>query len=76
MEYWAFKGKKGKITAVESHSYPHKVPGAVKMSKKAFDAYIASLPVVEPEAVRDLYQEIAAIWARLDELETREPLPL
>lgn len=64
MEYWKIVDKDGKTSTVESHSFHHKVPDATQISKEEFDEFIASLPAVEPEPVRDLLVE-------LDELKTR-----
>ncbi|MBA7685298.1 hypothetical protein ES703_93716 [subsurface metagenome] len=48
MEYWAKLNPDGTINSVESHSYPHVVPDAVKITKEEYDTFIASLPGVEP----------------------------
>lgn len=57
-------------TTVESHSYPHIVPDAVKITKEEYDAFIASLPVIEPELVRDLATEIDGIKAKIADYDT------
>lgn len=71
MRYWARKDKAGKITTVESYSHDLEVEGAIEITKEEYDAYIASLPVVEPEPVRDLAKEIDEIKARMAALEKR-----
>ena len=48
MEYWRFKNEDGTVRGVESHSYPHKVPGAKKVSKKTYDAFIKTLSIERP----------------------------
>ncbi len=50
MEYWKKVDQDGNILTVEGHSYPHKVPDAVRITKEEYDAFISSLPKVEPEA--------------------------
>lgn len=69
MEYWKKLNPDGTISSVESHSFPHKVPDAVKITKEEFDEFIASLPVVEPEPPRDLGKEIDELKARVNKLE-------
>ncbi len=49
MYYWKKVDQDGNTTTVERHSYPHEVPGAVQITKKEYDEFVASLPVVEPE---------------------------
>lgn len=48
MEYWKKLNPDGSISSVESHSYPHTVPGAIQITKSEYDAFIASLPPPEP----------------------------
>ncbi len=69
MEYWKKVDKDGNTTTVESHSFPHKVPDAVRITERQYNEFIASLPVVEPEPVRDLEAEIANVNMKLDKLE-------
>ncbi|MBA7574683.1 hypothetical protein ES708_16495 [subsurface metagenome] len=71
MEYWAFYNPDGTIKSVEGHSYPHKVPGAERITKEEYDRFISSLPVVEPEPVRDLAIEIDNLKTRVMKLERR-----
>ena len=47
--------------SVESHSFPHEVPNGELITKEEYDAFIASLPVIEPKPVRDLTSEIDKI---------------
>ncbi|MBA7522527.1 hypothetical protein ES705_14646 [subsurface metagenome] len=72
MEYWKKLNPDGTISTVESHSYSHKVPGGKRITKKEYDAFIASLPVSEPEPVRDPLAEIDEIKARVEKLERTE----
>lgn len=67
MEYWKIVDKNGNSTAVEGHSFSHKVPDGVKITKEEFDAYIASLPVVPPLPIRGL----ATALAEIDELKVK-----
>jgi len=63
MEYW----KVG--DSVEAHSYPHQVPGGIRISKEEFDEFIAALPVPVIEPVRDLAAEIDDLKIRITKLE-------
>lgn len=74
MEYWKKVDQDGNTITVESHSYPHKVPDAIQITKEEFDTYIASLPVVEPEPTRDPLAEIDELKARLSKLEPKEEM--
>jgi len=46
MEYWKKINPDGTISTVESHSFPHIVPDAEKITKEEFDGFVASLPIV------------------------------
>jgi len=48
VEYWKKVDQDGNTTTVESHSYPHEVPDAIKITKEEFDEFTASLPPPEP----------------------------
>ncbi|MBA7649961.1 hypothetical protein ES703_57760 [subsurface metagenome] len=48
MEYWKKVNPDGTTNTVESHSFPHEVPNAVRITKEEYDAFIASLPTPEP----------------------------
>jgi hypothetical protein len=50
MRYWKRVDSTGKTTTVESYSHNLDIPGAVEISKDEFDAFIASLPQVDPMA--------------------------
>ena len=59
MEYWKKLNPDGTMSTVEGHSFPHKVPDAVEITKEEFDEFIASLPEPEPpEPTRDYGAEI------------------
>jgi hypothetical protein len=61
MRYWKRVDEHNRVTTVESYSYSDEVEGAIEITKKSFDNYIASLkPLVLP-VVRDLAAEIDAI---------------
>ena len=68
MEYWKKVNGDGKITTVEGHSYPHEVPGAVRITKKEYDEFIATISIPEPRVVRDLEAEIDELRAEIGEL--------
>ena len=70
MQYWKKIDKDGNTATVESHSYIHLVPGAFLITKEEYDAFIASLPIIEPKPTRDPLAEIDELKARIIELET------
>jgi len=65
MRYFKRIDTEGNTTTVESYSHNLDVKGAIEISKTEYDAYIASLPVVEPEPVRDLVAEIDELKAKI-----------
>lgn len=71
MRYWKRINATGKIASVESYSHNLDVKGAEKITKEEYDEFIASLPVVEPEPVRDYGKEIDAINERLKVVEKK-----
>ena len=59
MEYWKKIDQKGNTTTVESHSFYHKVPDAIKITEEEYDNFISSLPETKPKPPpRDLATEI------------------
>jgi len=64
--------KDGKITSVEAKSVNVASSGFVKTTKKVYNDFIASLPVIEPEPVRDLAAEMDELKARLEKLENKK----
>lgn len=48
MRYWKRVDAQGKTTTVESYSHDLDIKGAIEIKKAEFDAFIASLPPVEP----------------------------
>lgn len=69
MRYWKRADKEGKTTTVESYSHNLVVKGAIKITKREYDEFLASLPELEPpEPERDLAAEIDEIKATLGEL--------
>ncbi len=58
----------GKIVSVEAKSLDAASPNFVKATKAEYGNFIASLPVVEPEPVRDYGKEIDELKARLDKI--------
>ena len=71
MRYWKRVDKDGNTTTVESYSHNLDVEGALEITKKEYDEYIASLPIPEPEPVRDLEAEIDEIKAEIDKLKKK-----
>jgi len=67
MKYWKLLNSDGTTNSVESHSYPHKVPDATQITKEEYVEFIASIPVVEPEPVRNPLAEIDEIRIMLKE---------
>lgn len=66
MRYWKRVDTDGNITTVESYSHDLDVEGAIEITKEEYDEFIASLPIVKPEPVRDLPAEIDNLkeWAK------------
>ena len=56
--------KDGNIVSVEAKTLSATSPNFVKATKAEYDDFIASLPVVEPEPVRDLEAEIDELKAK------------
>ena len=71
MRYWAREDEVGNTTTVESYSHDFDVKGAVEITQREYDEFIASLPKLEPELVRDLAKEIDDLEARIEELEKK-----
>jgi hypothetical protein len=69
MEYWKKLNPDGTTNTVESHSFPHKVPDGVRITKEEYDIFIASMLEPEPpEPVRDLVAEIDKLRAEIEKL--------
>jgi len=72
MDYWKFVDREEKTTSVESHSYTHKVPDAIQITKEEYDEFIASLPEpIPPPKPIDLATEFEALKGRVAALEKR-----
>ena len=56
--YYYKQIKDGKIFSVEAKSLDATSPNFIKATKVEYDSFIASLPVFEPEPVRDLAAEV------------------
>ena len=69
MRYWKRVNNTGKTTAVEGYSHSLDIEGAIEITQGEYDEFIASLPVIEPEPVRDLAYEIDDLKARVGKLE-------
>ena len=69
MRYWKRLNLDGSIKTVESYSHDLDIDGAIEVSKKELDEYIASLPAFEPEPTRNLAAEIDEIKAKVTKLE-------
>jgi len=61
----------GVIVSVESKSRKAVSPDFVKATKAEYDSFIASLPLVEPEPVRDYGAEIDDHEKRIKKLEMK-----
>lgn len=66
--YYYKQVKDDDIVSVEAKSLDATSPNFVKATKAEYDEFIASLPVVEPEPVRDYGAEIDEIKADQDTL--------
>ena len=66
--YYYKQLKDGKIVSVEAKSLRAISPNFVEATEVEYDNYIASLPVVEPEPLRDLAAEIDELKARMDKI--------
>ena len=66
--YYYKQVKDGKITSGEAKNLDAISPNFVKATKAEYNEFIASLPVVEPEPVRDLGAEIDGLKAEIDKL--------
>jgi len=71
MRYYKRINTEGDTTTVESYSHDLDVEGAIEITKEEFDAFMASLPVIEPEPVMDYKAEILALKAKIGILEKR-----
>ncbi len=64
--------KDGKIVSVEAKSIDAISPNFIKAKKTEYDNFIASLPVIEPEPVRDLAAEIDKLKAEIKAFKERK----
>jgi len=60
--------KDGEIISVEAKSRSSNSPHFIKATKAEYDTFITSLPIIEPEPVRDLASEIDEIKAELKDM--------
>jgi len=75
MRYWKRVDSKGETTAVESYSHDLDIDGAIEINEKEFNAFIASLPEVEPprpgpDRLAKMEKRIDDLEGRIDDLET------
>lgn len=73
MRYWKRVDEKGKTTTVESYSHGLDIEGAIEIDQAEYQAFIDSLPVIEPEPQRDLEKELDDLKARVDAIESQVP---
>ncbi len=66
--YYYKRVKDGNIVSVEAKSLNATSPNFVKTTKAEYDNFIASLPVIEPEPVRDDSAEIDKLWEEVKKL--------
>lgn len=72
MRYWKLPAIGNTVESVERHSNDDKVPGAIRISKAKYDAFIAALPKPPPAPPqRNLGAEIDDHEARLKKLEEK-----
>ena len=69
--YYYKEVKGGEITSVEAKGRVSVSPNFVKATKAEFDGYIASLPIIEPEPIRDLAKEIDILKAENTEIKAK-----
>lgn len=69
--YYFKQVKNGGIVSVEAKSVNVASPNFVETIKSVYDYFIASLPVIEPEPVRDLASEIDDLKAKIERLEIK-----
>ena len=69
--YYYKQTKDGKIVSVEAKSIDSVSPQFVNATLGEYDTFIASLPVVVPEPVRDYGAEIDVLKAKIAVLEKR-----
>lgn len=65
MRYWKRIDSGWNTTTVENYSHDLDILGAIEISKKEFDAFIASLPQPSPAPVRDLAKEFDDLTKQL-----------
>lgn len=66
--YYYKQVKRRNIISVEAKSLDATSPNFVKATKAEYDEFISSLPVIEPEPVRDYGKEIDELKARQNEI--------
>jgi len=71
MRCWKRLNTDGTTSTVESYSHDLNIEGAVEISEAEFDEFIASLPLLPPEPVRDLATEIDEIKIALKQIKSR-----
>ena len=71
MRYWKRLNADNSTNTVESYSHDLAVAGAIEITKKEYDASIASLPPLPEEPKRDLVSEIDDLKTRLEALEAK-----
>lgn len=69
MRYWKRIDNQGAITTVESYSHDLDIKGAVEITKEEYDSFVASLPPIKIEPVRDIAKEVDDLKTRIAQLE-------
>lgn len=72
MEYWKKLNPDGTTRTVESHSFSHIVPDAIRITKEEYDEFIASIPSPIAKPKRDLAAEIDVLRAKVEKLEKKK----
>jgi len=62
MKYWKRVNPDGSINTVESYSHDLDIEGAIEITGEEFNNFLASLPIIESEPVRNLATEIDDLW--------------
>lgn len=70
MRYWKRIDTHGNITTVESYSHNLEVKGAIEVTKRQYNEYIASLPIIEPEPPHSTHISV------IDAIDATKPRPV
>lgn len=71
MRYWKRLNSDGSTRTVESYSHDLDIEGGTEISEQEFNAFLASLPAIKPESVRDYGTEIDKLKVRIEKMELK-----